>query len=161
MIDKNIVKKAAIIGYIALLFITLGAVLCSGIFVASTIFNSSDVLATSLTRYEEGLLMTAIFIKLNHLIHITVFAILLVELYRFKSFDRDNILLTAVIVAVFSGLLFTQYYTPDILAMQAQGAQATATAAFEAVHKGSEFAFKLFALALAVIGVKNIIRIAK
>ena len=153
MKDKKMLKKAAIIGYIALLFITLGAVLSSGI--------SSESITTPLTHYEEGLLMTTIFIKLNHLIHVTVFAILLVELYRFKSFDRDNILLTAVIVAVGSGLLFTQYYTPDILAMQAQGAQATATAAFEAVHKGSEFAFKLFALALAVIGVKNIVRIAK
>ena len=153
-------KKIVTVSYIALLFITLGAVLSSGIFVASTIFNSEDVFKTQLlTRFEEGILMTEVFIKLNGLIHLTVLAILLVEVYRYKSFDRDYVLLTAAIVAVFCGLLFTQYYTPEILAMQAQGAQATQTAAFDATHKGSEIAFKLFALALMVLGIKNILRL--
>jgi len=150
------------IGYIVILFITLGAVLCSGIFVASTIFNSKDFLNEAvLTRFQEGLLMTEVFLKLNGLIHLCIAAILLVELYRFKSFDRDYILLAAAFVAVFSGLLFTQYYTPDILAMQALGPQATQTAAFDAVHKGSEIAFKLFAVAILVVGVKNILRLTK
>lgn len=155
-------KKIATVAYIVLLLITLGAVLSSGIFVASTIFNSPDYLGeVVLTRFQEGLLMTEIFIRLNGLIHLCIAAILVVELYRFKSFDRDYILLTALIVAVFSGLLFTQYYTPDILAMQALGAEATQTLAFDAVHKGSEIAFKLFAVAILVVGVKNILKLAK
>jgi hypothetical protein len=155
-------KKHIGVFYVFVLLVTLGAVLSSGIFVASTIFNSEAVFGeVLLSHFEEGLLMTKVFLKLNLLIHLCIFVILAVELYRFKSFDRDNVLLIAMIVAVFSGLLFTQYYTPDILAMQAQGAQATQSAAFDAVHKGSEFAFKLFALALAVLAYKNILRIAK
>jgi len=150
------------IGYIVILFITLGAVLCSGIFAASTIFNSKDFFNEAvLTRFQEGLLMTEIFLKLNTLIHLCIAAILFVELYRFKSFDRDYILLAAAFVAIFCGLLFTQYYTPDILAMQALGPQATQTAAFDAVHKGSEIAFKLFAVALLIVGVKNLLRLTK
>lgn len=156
------VKKQLEIFYMFVLLITLGAVLTSGIFVASTIFNSSSVFGLKLlSHYQEGLLMTEIFLKLNYLIHFCIFLILLFELYRFKSFDRDNVLLVAMIIAVFSGLLFTQYYTPDILAMQTQGAEATQSAAFEAVHKGSEFAFKLFAVALGILAYKNVLRLGK
>ncbi|MGM0533718.1 MAG: DUF4149 domain-containing protein [Campylobacterota bacterium] len=160
--QNEIMKKNLTIAYIALLFITLGAVLAAGAFAAPVVFNAQAVLGSGvLSHYQQGLIMTEIFLRLNWLLHLCVLAILLMELYRYKSFQRDFWLLVPAFVAVFCALLFTQYYTPDILAFQAKGPEATQTGAFEAVHKGSELAFKLLAAALAVLGVRNVQKIYK
>jgi len=160
--SKEEKQKYLQIAYIALLFITLGAVLAAGILVAPVIFNAQNVLGTDiLSHYQQGLIMTEIFLRLNWLLHLCVLAILLMELYRYKSFQRDMWLLVSAFVTVFCALLFTQYYTPDILAYQAKGPEATQTAAFEALHSGSELAFKLMAAALTILGVRNVQKIYK
>lgn len=159
MENRAKIKQPLLIVYILLLCVTLGAVIAAGALSAPVIFNSEAQFGeVVLSHFQEGLLMTAIFLKLNYLIHLTVIAVLLMELYRYKMFDRDTISLVAMIVAVFTGLLFTQYYTPDILAMQSKGAEATQSAAFDKIHFASELDFKLFALALLVLAVRNMQR---
>jgi len=54
-----------------------------------------------------------------------------------------------------TGLLFSQYYIPDIIAMQQAGEAMTQSEAFINTHKGSEINSKIFALALLVLIVQN------
>jgi hypothetical protein len=60
-----------------------------------------------------------------------------------------------------SGLLFSSYYIPQILEMQALGEAVTNSDKFANVHKGSELNFKLFAfstLGLLILTLKKVLR---
>ena len=52
-------------------------------------------------------------------------------------------------------MMFSAIYTPKILAMQALGAEATQSDAFQALHMGSEIDFKVLALALGVLFIRR------
>ncbi len=138
--------------YITLLGITLGSVLTAGMIVAPVIFKSQNYLHSQiLSHYQEGLLMTGIFLKLNYLINFTAIAVFLREGYDYKRFRRDSFIIAAAIVIMFTSFMFTFYYTPDILAYQQAGEQMTQSKAFENIHKGSEIDFKLLAAGLFVL----------
>ena len=153
------IPKYLTLTYIILLGIMLGAALYAGIVVAPTIFHSEIVLEKELlSRFQEGLLMTVNFVKLSYLVDITILAVIFYEGYRFKSFERDTVGLLSAVLVVLSGLLYAQYYIPQILEMQAQGETVTESKVFENAHFASELDFKLFALALLVLLVRNIYR---
>ncbi|WP_187646792.1 DUF4149 domain-containing protein [Nitrosophilus labii] len=138
--------------YVVLLGITLGAVLTLGAFVAPTIFHSEEYLGKELlNHYQEGLIMTGIFLKTNNLLNITAIIIILRESYSFKMFQRDKIVLASAMTAVFAIFMFTLYYTPDILAYQAAGEEMTKSEIFANIHKGSEIDFMLLAFSLAIL----------
>ncbi|WP_200762194.1 DUF4149 domain-containing protein [Nitrosophilus alvini] len=148
------------IAYIIIIGITLGAVLATGIFVAPVVFNSAKYLGEEiLSHYQEGLLMTAIFLKMNYLLNFTAFLIIIREAYAFKLFERDRITVAAAITSVFAIFMFTLYYTPDIVAMQMAGEEMTGSETFDKVHKASEIDFKLLALSLAVLMGRRIINL--
>lgn len=143
--------------YIMLLGITLGTVLTLGALVASTIFNSEDYLNSKiLSHYQEGLIMTGIFLKANYLFNFTAIVIILREGYSFKLFQRDKIVLISAMSAVFAIFMFTLYYTPDILAYQAAGEEMTKSKNFANIHKASELDFYLLALSLIVLIVRRL-----
>ena len=57
--------------------------------------------------------------------------------------------------------MFTSYYIPDILEMQAMGEAKTLSSAFVNTHLGSEINFKIFAfstLALLILNLKKALR---
>ena len=95
--------------------------------------------------------MTAIFLKSNILLNFIAVFIILREAYSFKLFQRDKIVLAAAMTAVFAILMFSFYYTPDILAYQAAGEEMTKSEIFDKIHKASEIDFGLLAVSLFVL----------
>jgi hypothetical protein len=145
------------IGYIILLGLVLGAGLYAGIVVAPTIFHSEIYLGKELlSQYQEGQLMSVNFYKLGILVDITLLAIFLYEGYKYKMGERDAITLVATFLALSTGLLFAHYYLPDIVMMQHAGEAMTKTTEFINTHKGSEINFKIFALAILVLLIRNL-----
>ena len=150
------------IAYIILLGATLGAGLFAGAVVAPVTFHSEAWLGSELlSHYQEGLIMTQNFVKLSYLVTATVIAVVLYEGYKYKKFERDTITQVATFFVIATGLMFGQYYLPDILTMQMAGEEMTKSAAFINTHKGSEINFKIFTLALLVLLIQNLRKACK
>jgi len=82
-IELSMPKKLWI-PYLILLGATLGAALCAGAFSAPVIFHADDLLGGGvLSHYQEGLVMTQIFLKLGWLVNLACAVILFVEGYHF------------------------------------------------------------------------------
>ena len=142
--------------YLGILGVTLGAVLFAGAIAAPVIFHSKNHLGTKiLSRYQEGLLMTQIFLRLSRLVLLSMVAVVLYEGYKYKRFERDRLTTAAALLLLMSGSAFNYYYLPDIVNMQLAGEQMTESVAFVNTHKGSEIDFKLFALSIALLMFSN------
>ena len=148
--------------FVIVLGMTLGAGLLAGVVVAPTIFHSEALLGSALlTRFQEGLLMTQVFERLAYLVNFLVIIAVLYEVIKFKAFENTRWTMLFTFLVAASGLLFTSYYIPQILEMQALGEAATLSEAFENVHKGSELNFKLFAfstLGLLILTLRKVLR---
>ena len=148
--------------FIITLGTVLGAGLLAGIVVAPTIFHSEVLLGSELlTRFQEGLLMTQVFERLAYVVNFLVVIAILYEAIKFKAFENTRWSLMFTFLVAASGLLFTSYYIPQILEMQALGEAATNSEIFANVHKGSELNFKLFAfstLGLLILTLKKVLR---
>ncbi|SHO81519.1 membrane protein [hydrothermal vent metagenome] len=145
------------IGYIILLGSLIGAGLYAGAVVAPVIFHSEIYLGSQiLSQYQEGLIMSSNFYKLGLFINVAILTIFIYEGYKYKSFERDNITMVASFLAISSGLLFSQYYIPDIILMLQGGEEMTKSIAFINTHKGSELDLKLFILSIFVILLRNL-----
>jgi len=148
--------------YFVLLGAMLGAGLYAGIVVAPVTFNTDQWLGSDmLTRFQEGQIMTENFLRLSYLVNVVLVTVILYEGYKFKKFERDTLTQVATFFVLATGLLFSQYYIPDIIAMQNQGVEATKSVAFINTHKGSEINFKIFSLALLVLIVQNMRKACK
>jgi len=150
------------LGYLILLSVMLGAGLFAGIVVAPVTFNSELWLgADILTRFQEGQIMTENFLRLSYMVNVIIVAVVLYEGYKFKKFERDTVTKVATFFVLATGLLFSQYYIPDIIEMQAQGVKVTESIAFINTHKGSEINFKIFSVALLVLIIQNMRKACK
>lgn len=148
--------------YLILLSAMFGAGLFAGIVVAPVTFNTDQWLGMDiLTRFQEGQIMTENFLRLSYLVNIILISVVLYEGYKFKKFERDTLTQVATFFVLATGLLFSQYYIPDIMAMQEQGVEATKSVAFINTHKGSEINFKIFSVALLVLIVQNMRKACK
>lgn len=142
--------------YLILLSSVLGAGLYAGIVVAPVTFNTDLWLGSEiLTRFQEGQIMTENFLRLSYLVTAVLIAVVLYEGYKFKKFERDIVTQVSTFLVLATGLLFSQYYIPDIIEMQNQGEAMTKTVAFINTHKGSEINFKIFSVALLILIVQN------
>ncbi len=154
--------KIATIAYLVLLGATLGAGLFAGIVVAPVTFHTETWLGSEvLSHYQEGLIMTENFIRLSYMVNVILVVVALYEGYKYKKFERDTITQVATSFVFTTGLLFSQYYIPDILTMQMAGEAMTQSEAFINTHKGSEINFKIFSLALLVLMVRNMQKACK
>ena len=148
--------------YLIFLSAVLGAGLFAGIVVAPVTFHTEQWLGSDvLTQFQEGQIMTENFLRLSYLVNVLLLSVLLYEGYKFKKFERDTLTQVATFFVLATGLLFSQYYIPDIIAMQEQGVEATKSVAFINTHKGSEINFKIFSLALLVLIVQNMRKACK
>jgi hypothetical protein len=151
-------KKYLDIFYLFILGFSSGVILLAGM-TASIIFNINDFFANDLlTHYQSGIVMTAIFAKTNYIINILVLTIIIIEADNYLKFRRDYINLILAFFIVCCGLLFTQYYTPYILEMQALGEKFTQTDAFNGMHKGSEIAFKIIFVSSIVLFFRKLLK---
>lgn len=140
------------ITYLLLIGATLGAVMILGVVVAPVVFHTETLLSVPLLdNYSEGVVMSEVFRRFGYWCYVVTFYMAVFELYEYKMMRRDKIAALSAIVAAGSMLLFATVYTPKILQMQAQGAEATMSEAFQALHSGSEVAFKVLAAALLLL----------
>ena len=152
----------ATMAYLMFLSAVLGMMLYAGIVVTSVTFNTDLWLGVELlTQFQEGQIMTESFLRLSYVVNVLLVAVVLYEGYKFKKFERDTVTKVATFFVLATGLLFSQYYIPDIIAMQAQGEVMTESVAFLNTHKGSELNSKIFALALIVLIVQNMRKACK
>jgi len=144
------------IAYIVLLGILLGSILTLGIFVAPSIFGSENILASEvLTKYQEGLIMTSIFLKFNYLLNGVIVSIFLFEGYKYKNGERgDSYLFSVVFVVISTSLLWVDYYTPQILELQSLNE--TESEIFKNLHFASELDFKILAFAILLLIIKRL-----
>ena len=148
--------------YLMFLSVVLGMTLYAGIVVTAVTFHTDMWLgADLLTRFQEGQIMTENFLRLSYVVNVLIVVVVLYEGYKFKKFERDTVTKIATFFVLATGLLFSQYYIPDIIAMQAQGEEVTKSVAFLNTHKGSEINSKIFALALLVLIVQNMRKACK
>jgi hypothetical protein len=148
--------------YLIFLSAGLGAGLFAGIVVAPVTFHTEIWLGSEvLTQFQEGQIMTENFLRLSYLVNVLLVFVVLYEGYKFKKFERDTLTQVATFLVLATGLLFSQYYIPDIITMQEQGVEATKSAAFINTHKGSEINFKIFSAALLVLIVQNMRKACK
>ncbi len=148
--------------YLIFLSTILGAGLYAGIVVAPVTFHTDMWLGSDLlTRFQEGQIMTENFLRLSYIMNVLVLVVVLYEGYKYKKFERDTITQVATFFVLATALLFSQYYIPDIIAMQNQGEEMTKSIAFINTHKGSEINFKLFAFATLVLIVQNMRKACK
>jgi len=150
------------VAYLIFLSVVLGAMLYAGIVVTAVTFHTDAWLgADLLTRFQEGQIMTENFLRLSYVVNVLIMVVVLYEGYKFKKFERDTVTKVATFFVLATALLFSQYYIPDIIAMQAQGEAVTKSVAFLNTHKGSELNSKIFALALIVLIVQNMRKACK
>lgn len=148
--------------YLIFLSAVLGAVLYAGIVVTAVTFHTEAWLgAEVLTRFQEGQIMTENFLRLSYVVNLLIVVVILYEGYKFKKFERDTVTKVATFFVLATGLLFSQYYIPDIIAMQAQGEEVTKSVAFVNTHKGSEINSKIFAFSLLVLIIQNMRKACK
>lgn len=148
--------------YLILLSAVLGAFLYAGIVVTSVTFHTEAWLgAEVLTRFQEGQIMTENFLRLAYVVNILIIVVVFYEGYKYKKFERDKLTLVATFLVLSTALLFSHYYIPDIIGMQAAGEAMTKTEAFINTHKGSEINAKIFSVALLVLIVQNMRKACK
>ena len=151
VIELSMPKKLWI-PYMILLGTTLGASLCAGVFAAPVIFHADELLGGGvLSHYQEGVIMTQIFLKLGWLVNLTCAAILVAEGYHFLRFYRDQITFYSAFVTVWTGFMFTLYYMPQIVEFQRQGESILSNEVFQNTHMMSEWDFKIFVVALTIL----------
>ena len=148
--------------YIIFLSAVLGMMLYAGIVVTAVTFHTDAWIGVELlTQFQEGQIMTESFLRLSYVVNVLIVAVIFYEGYKFKKFERDTVTQVVTFFVLATGLLFSQYYIPDIIAMQAQGEEMTKSVAFINTHKGSEINSKIFALALLVLIVQNMRKACK
>jgi hypothetical protein len=145
------------IAYLLFIGATLGAVLVLGVIVAAVIFNSESYLSVALLdHYNEGVLMAEVFRRFAYWAYALSAVVALYEVLEYRALRRDGIAQISALSVIATSLMFAAVYTPKILLMQLEGADATATEAFDALHKASEMDFKILAVALGVLFVRRV-----
>ena len=158
----NRVFRVFTISYIFILSMTLGMGIFAGVVVAPVIFGSEKwLLSEILTQYQEGQVMTEVFLRLSFVVNITIVLVAIYEGYKYKKGERSPLGLIATFLVIATGLMFSGYYVPDILQMQLAGEAMTQTTAFDNAHKGSEINFKIFTVSLLTLTVLNMKKACK
>jgi len=149
-------KQWSVTLYLLAIAATFGAVLVLGIFVAPVIFHSAVFLPNDLlSRYEEGMLMGEIFRRFGFWAYAMAVIILVFEINEYRHQRRDKWAIMSALMGIATLLMFAAVYVPKILAMQAQGADATAGEAFASLHSASELDFKILALSLLALFIRR------
>ena len=148
--------------YLIFLSGVLGAILYAGIVVTSVTFNTHLYVGSELlTQFQEGQVMTENFLRLSYVVNILILVVVLYEGYKFKKFERDTVTTITTFFVFSTALLFSQYYIPDIISMQAAGEEMRKSLAFVNTHKGSEINSKILAFSLLVLIVQNMRKACK
>lgn len=143
--------------YLILLAASFGGVIVLGAFVAPVIFHTDRILVDMLIdNYNAGIIMGEIFYRFSYWIYFLAFFIGMYEIVKYKQGCRDSIVLASAGITIFTSLMFSAVYAPQILQMQALGVEATQSETFDNIHFASELDFKLLAISLIVLFVRRL-----
>ena len=143
--------------YLLFIAMSLGAVIVLGAIVAPVVFHSDRYLVGMLIdHYNMGIIMGEIFHRFSYWIYALALYIAVYEAYMYKQGQRDALLFAAAFASLFTALLFSAVYAPQILVMQSMGKEATQSDTFAHIHMASEIDFKILAVALAVLFVRRL-----
>lgn len=136
--------RSMVIVYVTLLGIALGVEVAAGAFIAPVIFFPQKYLGEGvLSHFQSGILMTQVFLKTNMLLSIVALYSLIFEITSWVKKNKNDIFSTiCALLGVGLSAVFVFYHTPFIVEAQQQGALATTTEAFNAIHKQSEVVMK-------------------
>ena len=136
---------------------SFGGVIVLGAFVAPVIFHTDKILVDMLIdNYNAGIIMGEIFHRFSYWIYALAAYVFIYESIEYKQGHRDLISFASALVTVFTSLMFSAVYAPQILAMQAIGAEATQSDTFKHIHIASEIDFKILAVSLIVLFVRRL-----
>lgn len=143
--------------YLITLAATFGAVIVLGAFVAPVVFHTENILySTVLNNYNSGIIMGEIFHRFSYWVYFLAFFVLFYELIMYKKGQRDSIIFASSVSVVFSALMFSAVYSPNIISMQKLGAEATQSDTFRNIHLASELDFKILATALFILFIRRL-----
>jgi hypothetical protein len=103
-----------------------------------------------------GIIMGEIFRRFSYVVYFCVVFILIYEVYMYKMMRIDKIAILSGFIAVFSGLLFSGVYVPQILSYQTAGVEATISDSFKNIHTASEIDFKILAVSLIILFIRRL-----
>ncbi len=148
--------------YLIVLAASFGAVIVLGAFVAPVIFHTDKILVDMLIdNYNAGIIMGKIFFNFSYWIYFLAFFTMIYEAIDYKQGHRDAIAFASASGVIFSSLMFSGVYAPQILAMQALGVEATQSDTFKNIHIASEIDFKILAVALIILFVRRLMLLRK
>lgn len=143
--------------YLITLAATLGAVVVLGAIAAPIIFHTENILhSVVLDSYNAGIIMGEIFYRFSYWIYFLAFFVLFYELIMYKKGQRDPIIFASSVTVVFSALMFSAIYSPNIISMQRLGSEATQSDTFKNIHLASELDFKILAAALFILFIRRL-----
>lgn len=143
--------------YLITLAATLGAVVVLGAIAAPIIFHTENILhSVVLDSYNAGIIMGEIFHRFSYWIYFLAFFVLFYELIMYKKGQRDPIIFASSVTVVFSALMFSAIYSPNIISMQRLGSEATQSDTFKNIHLASELDFKILAAALFILFIRRL-----
>lgn len=143
--------------YTLLIAVSLGAALASGAFSTATLFRASSIVPDlEISMFQSGVLMTNIFVKLNSLLNLLAFYILIYEILALRISGAKVAPLLGFISVILI-FLFTMYYTPYILEAQKLGEEAIANATFDAMHTQSVLVFKALMVSLLLLFITRLL----
>ena len=136
---------------------SFGGIIVLGAFVAPVIFHTDKILVDMLIdNYNAGIIMGEIFHRFSYWIYALAAYVFIYEAIEYKQGHRDAIALASALTTVFTSLMFSAVYAPQILAMQAIGAEATQSDTFNHIHIASEIDFKILAVSLIVLFIRRL-----
>lgn len=150
--------KALYLWFIAL---CIGAIFSVGAFSANVIFHAQD-LGVNLVQFDGGILMSAIFAKLNIVLIFVAFVMTFYEILfvYLSSVSRIHKAMLGVssAISVLCIFLFALYFSPKIIALQKLGELSTQSDDFLALHAQSEWIFHILFFSLSFNFIYRILR---
>lgn len=149
--SKNLIDSLSAI-YIWIIGICIGSIISAGAFSAPVIFNVKD-LGVDLSKFQSGIIMTEIFLRLNTLLIFVAIIITIYEICSLKLSENTKlqkiILFLSGAISVICILLFSLYYSPFIVEQQKLGEATTSLQSFASMHTQSEITFNILFFSLS------------
>ncbi|GAM76046.1 membrane protein [Vibrio ishigakensis] len=103
--------------------------------------------------------MTENFVRLSYPLALVCLLSFIFELYRYFKIQTDWIALISMSLMVATGLMFSFYFVPEIVHLQAQGPEVTQSPMFGSLHKTSEISFKITAISGLILAYRNLMKL--
>lgn len=131
--------------------IAIGAIVCAGIFTAPSIFGAKN-LGVDISKFESGIIMTSIFLKLNNLLIITLVLSIFYTIYGgIRIFNKTQTTIQGILLSINAiCIIVFIYFSEKILQIQKLGSKATSTESFINMHHQSELVFKILLFSLII-----------